>query len=231
VTPDPVGRARRRAWRTWYATRWRLWQQRQQGRVRIRRVDGLDVVVLPGLLDPAWFLSSDVLVDAIGALVRPGDRVLDLGSGTGIGALAALRAGARRVVATDVDPVAFRCIRATLAIADAAERVAVRHGDLFEPLDDECFDLIAFNPPWLTGSVTGLETATRLDPGLPARLAGGLAAHLAPNGRVALILSTHGRPDAWLDPLRAAGCSVDALLERDRGSEVITAWQVRPPGV
>src|SRR5690606_19879251 len=58
-----------------------------------------------------------------------GRRVLDLGSGSGVVALAAARAGAARVVACDADPAARRAVaaaaaRAGLAVefaADAAE--------------------------------------------------------------------------------------------------------------
>lgn len=66
-------------------------------------------------------LEDEVRMDtyrrAIQALVRPGDTVLDLGTGTGILAFWAARAGARRVYAVDPAPV-----------AGVAERVARANG-------------------------------------------------------------------------------------------------------
>jgi ribosomal protein L11 methyltransferase len=62
------------------------------------------------ILDPETAFGSgehgstrSVLV-LLDALLAPGDRVLDLGSGSGILALAALRFGARRATGVDLDP-------------------------------------------------------------------------------------------------------------------------------
>jgi release factor glutamine methyltransferase len=186
----------------------------------------LSVTVRPGLLDPAWFFSSEVLVDALAHAVRPGDLVLDLGTGTGIGALAAVHAGARSVIATDVDAVAVACAHHNTA---ADSRLEVRVGDLFEPVVGERFDLVAFNPPWLDSGVDeDHRLALHLDPALPGRFAMGLGDHLAPGGRAIVVLSTTGHPEAWLAPLRGAGFTIATLLERDRGSEVLTAWLITP---
>jgi len=59
----------------------------------------------------------EAYLEAIAQVVRPGDVVVDLGTGTGILAVAAARAGARRVYAIEES-----------AIADVAEEVFVRNG-------------------------------------------------------------------------------------------------------
>jgi release factor glutamine methyltransferase len=217
-------RLRRTVWRAWYRARWLGSQRRRASRTRVSHTGGFELVVLPGVLDPAWFLSSELMVEALGALVRAGDRVLDLGTGCGIGALAAARAGATHVVATDIDPVAVRCATINALVAGVA--IDVRHGDLFAPVADERFDVVAFNPPWLPAAPRELSRALRLDPAVPGRFAIELARHVLPGGRGVLVLSQSSQPERWLGPLRAAGLSVQPHLERDRGSEVLNAWVV-----
>jgi ribosomal protein L11 methyltransferase len=57
---------------------------------------------------------------------RPGARVLDIGTGSGILAIAAIKLGADEVWAVDVDPDACRVAAENLRINDAAERVQIR---------------------------------------------------------------------------------------------------------
>ncbi|MFF4575800.1 methyltransferase [Streptomyces sp. NPDC001410] len=84
-----------------------------------------------------------------GITVRtPVASALDLGTGSGIQALHASQ-HATRVTATDVNPRALHITALTLALS-GAPAADLREGSLFEPVrNDETFDLIVSNPPFV----------------------------------------------------------------------------------
>jgi methylase of polypeptide subunit release factors len=53
---------------------------------------------------PRYFISSECFAEFIGGLDLSGKHVVDIGTGSGILALAAARAGAENVTATDINP-------------------------------------------------------------------------------------------------------------------------------
>lgn len=167
-------------------------------RARTVEVDGLRLQVPPGVLDPVLFRSGAWFARQVARRVRTGQRLLDLGCGSGVVGLLAARAGAT-VVAVDIEGPAVEAARRN-GLQD------VRQGDLFTPVRGESFDLIAFNPPYLRGRPHGRLPAAR---SLSAALYGGddldvvrtfareVGAHLAPGG-VALVCWS----DRAVDPAR-----------------------------
>ncbi|KKO82992.1 methyltransferase [Corynebacterium otitidis] len=129
----------------------------------------------------------------------PAGRVLDLGAGSGVQALAQA-AVAESVVATDV---AERCLgfaAATLK-ANGVGNVELRLGSWFEPVAGERFDRIVANPPFVVGppevghvyrdSGEGLDAATRI-------VAEGAPKHLSPGGSAHVIGSwAHVKGEPW----------------------------------
>jgi ribosomal protein L11 methyltransferase len=71
------------------------------------------------------------------------ERVLDLGAGTGILAVAAMRLGARCVAATDLDPEATASIRHHARLNDV--EVMIVQGDGGRPLKTGSFDVVLAN--------------------------------------------------------------------------------------
>ena len=77
---------------------------------------------------------------------RAGERVLEIGTGIGLAAVLAARAGCH-VVATDVVPEAVACARDNAVLNGVADRVEVRLGDGFAPVAGLAFDLVCTSPP------------------------------------------------------------------------------------
>lgn len=75
--------------------------------------------------------------------VKPGDRVIDVGTGTGILAIAAAYMGAQDVLAIDIDPVAVRVARDNITLNGLSDRIAAREGDLLEAVDEVADVVIA----------------------------------------------------------------------------------------
>src|SRR5574341_597810 len=85
---------------------------------------------------------------ALHDLAKPGDKVLDLGTGSGILASAAAKLGARSVVAVDTDPEVVQNARKNFRLNRAEEKIKLRIGRLNKQRSSNHFDLAVAN---LTG--------------------------------------------------------------------------------
>ena len=152
--------------------------------------------------------------------VRAGERVLEIGSGVGLAAVLAARAGAR-VIATDIRPESVAYTR------DNAERnhvaIDVRLGDGYEPVAGLRFDLICASPPQMptpphrerddaeaaadNGGPDGWALLDRLIREAPA--------HLAPGGRFLFTLFGFLGVERAKARLRAAGLD-PVVVARER---------------
>lgn len=141
--------------------------------------------------DPCQVYTPEVdtalLLSAARAEVRPGDRVLEVGTGSGL--IAVEIAKITRVVATDINPHAVTCAH------DAG--IDVVRTDLFRGIRGP-FDIVVFNPPYLP-----TQPEERIDDWLEYALDGGMSGRvtiarfveeveqiLAPGGRALVLISS-----------------------------------------
>lgn len=113
------------------------------------RDPAISLMVLPEVYAPA----EDTFLMLSALEVRKGEKVLEMGCGSGFIALHLAKAGAR-VTAVDVDPFALRNTEENARSNDL--RLEVLHSDLFQNVPDR-FDLVVFNPPYLRGTADGPE--------------------------------------------------------------------------
>ncbi len=90
--------------------------------------------------------TSDLLGRVVLDEVRPGERVLDMGTGSGVNAILAATRGAD-VVAVDLNPHAVEAARANAERNGVADRISIRQSDLFAEVEGR-FDLVVFDPPF-----------------------------------------------------------------------------------
>lgn len=76
--------------------------------------------------------------------IRTGDKVYDVGTGSGILAIASAKLGAGRVLAVDLDPLACRVAAENIMRNDVADKVQVLQGNLLELVEDSA-DLVVSN--------------------------------------------------------------------------------------
>lgn len=142
--------------------------------------------------------------------VRPGDRVLDVGSGSGVLAIASVLLGASRATGIDIDPETLGNARENARLNGVADRVDVNAGRLDHPAVSGRYRVVVSNisAASLTAMLPGF--AARLQPGgelilsgLLIEEAGSFEASLASGGFSLIERETQG---AWW-----AGAAVPAI--------------------
>lgn len=129
----------------------RRWHEESHAALRARlpadiSFMGLELHVPEDVFPVPESAAGDPYHQAAAKDVRPGLRVLDMGTGCGVSALLAARAGSE-VVAADVNPKAVECARANAERNGLTAQITFVHGDLFQGVEGD-FDLIIFDPPF-----------------------------------------------------------------------------------
>ena len=119
-----------------------------------REFFGLDFAVTSDVLIPRPDTET-LVVEAIEWLKqRSQPRVLDIGTGSGCIAISlAMNCRQAQVTAIDLSAAALAIAQQNAEKHGVTDRIRFLHGDLFAPLaDNEQFDLIASNPPYITSA-------------------------------------------------------------------------------
>ncbi len=176
-----------------YAEQIRRWHERAHAESASRGDEVVDylgtTIRVPPDVQPITRMSH-LLGQAVLDEVRTDDRVLDMGTGSGVNAiLAASRAAA--VLAVDISPSAVAAARANAAANGVS--IEVRESDVFSTVDGE-FDLIVFDPPfrWFAPRSVLEAATTDEDYGALTRFFAEVDGHLAPGGRILLFFGTSG---------------------------------------
>lgn len=155
---------------------------------------GFRFVVPPTVFHPSVFKTGEYFAEFISGLDLHGQRVADVGTGSGILALAAARAGAGRVVALDINPKAAWAARENARLNGVGDRVDCVCSNLLSALNDRpLFDVIVSNPPYFPGEPRDLaDRAWHSGPNHRdiVQLFEQARARIAPGGRMYLLVST-----------------------------------------
>lgn len=115
---------------------------------RVTRAAGFRLSIRPTVFHPRFFISSECFAKFIDSLDLSGKHVADIGTGSGILALAAARAGAERVTATDINPNAALTAAENARANGLGDRVTAVCTNLLSAIAPlPLFDVILSSPP------------------------------------------------------------------------------------
>lgn len=142
-------------------------------------------------------ICTDAVLFGAMAPVNPGDRVLDIGTGTGVLALMATQLGAAKVTAVELTQEAFQEADINFNNSPWVDRLEAVHQDIqsFALTANRQYDLIISNPPFFENhlkTVDTLRNSARHTDQLPfADLIGIAEQLLSPQGLFYLLLPAH----------------------------------------
>jgi ribosomal protein L11 methyltransferase len=138
--PIPPARFRELREEDW-ATAWKaFFQPRRIGQHLVLKLpdqqfsaneDDVVIDLEPGMaFGTGLHATTRMCLERLEQLVRPGDRLLDMGTGSGVLAIAAAKLGAREILALDVDPTAVAVARDNVSLNGLSDVVHVEEGSI-----------------------------------------------------------------------------------------------------
>mgnify|MGYP000779703249 FL=1 len=147
--------------------------------------------------------TTSLCLETLDSMVKGGERVLDIGTGSGILAIAALKLGAGSAEGVDIDPVAVRTAGENAALNGVQDKLTVLVGDLSDKASGT-YDIITANI--VANAILSLAPAV---PGLMAEGATFIASGIIDS-----------RKDEVIAGLEKAGLAIVEVKEK-RGWECI----------
>lgn len=223
-----IERIGRKLWRWGLAWRFRLFHQHRYRTLILEYVNERPFLVLPDVFNPALFRTSGFFVSQFTDHIPAGLSVLDMGTGTGIGAVfAAQYAG--HVTAVDINPEAVRTAQINVLLNHMEACIEVRQSDLFTNLHGCQFDVILFNPPYFRGDPDDQHDYAWRSNDTVERFSTELYHHLTPGGYALVVLSSDGDHDTFLQRFAANQLQVQAIARRDLINEILTVYKLTVP--
>ena len=142
-------------------------------------------------------VCMDAVLFAAMAPVKNGDRVLDIGTGTGVLSLIASQLGAGKVTAVELTEQAYQEAGINFRQSPWAERLEAVHQDIqgFAGITKQQYDLVISNPPFFENhfkTTAALRKTARHNDQLPfAELISIAGQFVSPQGLLYLLLPVH----------------------------------------
>jgi release factor glutamine methyltransferase len=176
---------------------------------RVANVSGFRLSVRPTVFHPRFFISSERFAEFIDGLDLSGKTVVDVGTGSGILALAAARAGAARVIAADINPNAAISAAENARGNGLGERVRGVASNLLAAFAPRpLFDVILSSPPKHAGEPRDLaDRGWHAGPAYRdvAALFDQARERLKPGGRIYVMVSSDSDLDLFGMRIEQAG--------------------------
>jgi len=107
--------------------------------------DEIVIELDPGMAFGTGTHPTTVLcIQALEKVVQPGDEVIDVGCGSGVLSIAAVRLGAKKVLAFDLDEVAVKVTKENIKMNGLSTQVEVKQNNLLDHVQGQ-YDLVVAN--------------------------------------------------------------------------------------